>query len=157
MPSPYTREKIENWVGDFCASDAIARFGAAAQEFASEVLAALLVAACELRDVEPEDLEEPDLKHALTTRVARLHLPASVQAESPDLCAAFLAYLEEQGRLGGGRALGAYVRALRTSFADAASGKPRPITRPGSRIGRNDPCPCGSGKKYKKCCMKPER
>lgn len=22
-----------------------------------------------------------------------------------------------------------------------------------SGIGRNDPCPCGSGKKYKKCCM----
>ena len=22
------------------------------------------------------------------------------------------------------------------------------------RVGRNDPCPCGSGKKYKKCCMK---
>jgi uncharacterized protein YecA (UPF0149 family) len=20
------------------------------------------------------------------------------------------------------------------------------------RVGRNDPCPCGSGKKYKKCC-----
>ncbi|MBW2093119.1 MAG: SEC-C domain-containing protein, partial [Deltaproteobacteria bacterium] len=20
-------------------------------------------------------------------------------------------------------------------------------------MGRNDPCPCGSGKKYKKCCM----
>jgi hypothetical protein len=24
------------------------------------------------------------------------------------------------------------------------------------KIGRNDPCPCGSGKKYKKCCMKME-
>ncbi|HEX9205848.1 MAG TPA: SEC-C metal-binding domain-containing protein, partial [Candidatus Deferrimicrobiaceae bacterium] len=24
--------------------------------------------------------------------------------------------------------------------------------RPGAKIGRNDPCPCGSGKKYKKCC-----
>ncbi|MCD4789008.1 MAG: SEC-C domain-containing protein [Bacteroidales bacterium] len=22
-----------------------------------------------------------------------------------------------------------------------------------SKIGRNDPCPCGSGKKYKKCCL----
>ena len=22
----------------------------------------------------------------------------------------------------------------------------------GTKIGRNDPCPCGSGKKYKKCC-----
>ena len=25
--------------------------------------------------------------------------------------------------------------------------------RPEPKIGRNDPCPCGSGKKYKKCCM----
>lgn len=25
------------------------------------------------------------------------------------------------------------------------------------KIGRNDPCPCGSGKKYKKCCMKMEK
>ncbi|MBT2583963.1 SEC-C metal-binding domain-containing protein [Planococcus sp. ISL-109] len=24
----------------------------------------------------------------------------------------------------------------------------------GPRVGRNDPCPCGSGKKYKKCCGK---
>ena len=22
------------------------------------------------------------------------------------------------------------------------------------KVGRNDPCPCGSGKKYKKCCFK---
>ncbi|HPQ79810.1 MAG TPA: SEC-C metal-binding domain-containing protein [Candidatus Dojkabacteria bacterium] len=24
--------------------------------------------------------------------------------------------------------------------------------RKGKKVGRNDPCPCGSGKKYKKCC-----
>ena len=30
---------------------------------------------------------------------------------------------------------------------------PKPI-RTGTKIGRNDPCPCGSGKKYKKCCGK---
>jgi hypothetical protein len=23
------------------------------------------------------------------------------------------------------------------------------------KLGRNDPCPCGSGKKYKQCCLKP--
>jgi SEC-C motif domain protein len=28
------------------------------------------------------------------------------------------------------------------------------VVREGPRIGRNDPCPCGSGKKYKKCCGK---
>ena len=27
---------------------------------------------------------------------------------------------------------------------------PKPITS--EKVGRNDPCPCGSGKKYKKCC-----
>jgi SEC-C motif-containing protein len=29
---------------------------------------------------------------------------------------------------------------------------PRTITRSGPKTGRNDPCPCGSGKKYKHCC-----
>jgi hypothetical protein len=27
-----------------------------------------------------------------------------------------------------------------------------PFVRPGTKTGRNEPCPCGSGKKYKKCC-----
>jgi len=27
-----------------------------------------------------------------------------------------------------------------------------PTVRDTPKIGRNDPCPCGSGKKYKKCC-----
>ncbi|MFA0085830.1 YchJ family metal-binding protein [Vibrio sp. 10N.261.51.F12] len=29
---------------------------------------------------------------------------------------------------------------------------PRPITIESSKVGRNDPCPCGSKKKHKKCC-----
>ena len=31
---------------------------------------------------------------------------------------------------------------------------PETIKREGEKVGRNDPCPCGSGKKYKKCCGK---
>ncbi|MBN1808326.1 MAG: preprotein translocase subunit SecA [Planctomycetes bacterium] len=41
--------------------------------------------------------------------------------------------------------------------ADAAGGEGRvtePIKRTSPRVGRNDPCPCGSGKKYKNCCMR---
>ena len=37
--------------------------------------------------------------------------------------------------------------------AAAQAEAPRPV-RAGAKIGRNDPCPCGSGKKYKKCCGK---
>jgi len=29
---------------------------------------------------------------------------------------------------------------------------PKPVTREAPKTGRNDPCPCGSGKKFKKCC-----
>jgi SEC-C motif-containing protein len=27
-----------------------------------------------------------------------------------------------------------------------------PLKRDAEKVGRNDPCPCGSGKKFKKCC-----
>ena len=39
---------------------------------------------------------------------------------------------------------------------DASQGDLRvdPIRNRGKRVGRNDPCPCGSGKKYKVCCMR---
>ena len=32
--------------------------------------------------------------------------------------------------------------------------KAQPIVNDGPKVGRNDPCPCGSGKKYKQCCGK---
>ena len=34
----------------------------------------------------------------------------------------------------------------------AAEAKKKPVTKDGKKVGRNDPCPCGSGKKYKNCC-----
>ena len=37
-------------------------------------------------------------------------------------------------------------------FIDGKIIGPEPIHRDAPKIGRNDPCPCGSGKKYKKCC-----
>jgi preprotein translocase subunit SecA len=36
------------------------------------------------------------------------------------------------------------------------SGRGVTIRREGKKVGRNDPCPCGSGKKYKKCCLPKE-
>ncbi|MDX2159165.1 MAG: DUF1186 domain-containing protein [Hyphomicrobiaceae bacterium] len=33
----------------------------------------------------------------------------------------------------------------------------RPLVREGRKIGRNEPCPCGSGKKYKRCCLDREQ
>ena len=38
------------------------------------------------------------------------------------------------------------------SHGDSVGGPRKPVTRSSVKVGRNDPCPCGSGKKYKKCC-----
>ena len=39
-------------------------------------------------------------------------------------------------------------------FVDGELVGEKPIVREEPKVGRNDPCPCGSGKKYKKCCGK---
>ncbi len=38
--------------------------------------------------------------------------------------------------------------------SQGGDGKVDPIRNRGERVGRNDPCPCGSGKKYKSCCLR---
>jgi len=37
-------------------------------------------------------------------------------------------------------------------FFDGNAPTPKQFVRSSPKVGRNDPCPCGSGKKYKKCC-----
>src|SRR3989454_1056229 len=56
------------------------------------------------------------------------------------------------------------VDAVRQSPFAVVPERPGPIVHSGytmrravARIGRNDPCPCGSGKKYKKCCMEKDQ
>jgi len=39
-------------------------------------------------------------------------------------------------------------------FVDGEMVKAKPVVRETPKVGRNEPCPCGSGKKYKKCCGK---
>jgi SEC-C motif domain protein len=36
-------------------------------------------------------------------------------------------------------------------YMDGAMIRPKPARREAPKVGRNEPCPCGSGKKYKKC------
>jgi uncharacterized protein YecA (UPF0149 family) len=44
-----------------------------------------------------------------------------------------------------------FTAASRSAAGVVARGGVEPIKRKVAKVGRNDPCPCGSGKKYKKC------
>ncbi len=57
------------------------------------------------------------------------------------------------GSTGGASAKKASDVVSEAAQAAEAQAKARPV-RTGPKVGRNDPCPCGSGKKYKQCCGK---
>jgi preprotein translocase subunit SecA len=154
MLGPYLKENLANWSADFSHGDGISLFPTAVQGIAQAVLETLLTTACEHRGREPEKLEEEDLKHALLEHVARLDLDVEVRPFVPSLCRSYLEDLQRQGRLGIGQTLGRYVGALKEAFIAADRLRPQTFTRPGDKIGRNDLCPCGSGKKFKKCCQR---
>jgi hypothetical protein len=152
MPSHFTAEQIANWASDFTGSDQAGLFPAEVQAVAGTVLETLLNRACDGRGIGPEAITEDDLKTAMLTGVAKLALPEDVLPYVPSLCRSFLADLQNRGRLGQGETLGRYVGALKAAYLDAARPVPATFIRPGAKIGRNDPCLCGSGKKYKHCC-----
>jgi preprotein translocase subunit SecA len=45
----------------------------------------------------------------------------------------------------------AFARAAQPREASGGTNEVQTVRREGPKVGRNDPCPCGSGKKYKKC------
>jgi hypothetical protein len=56
-------------------------------------------------------------------------------------------YAEKFGKLGGGRDEDDF-EPLEDDYEEP------PLSSKKQKIGRNDPCPCGSGRKFKKCCLK---
>lgn len=73
----------------------------------------------------------------------KLAAARTMSFEHPDMQAAAALELQQQAQV------------LPESSAPLlAAASAMPIVKHGSKVGRNDPCPCGSGKKYKKCCLK---
>ena len=75
-----------------------------------------------------------------------------VQVQRSDEAAA----IEEQRRREAAKQQMAFEHADASSVnatpdSDSSLAQPQPVTRSQPKVGRNDPCPCGSGKKYKQC------
>lgn len=153
MVHEFSAERLSGWVADFCHGDGFGSYPGGLAEHAEGLLLGWLSAACERRDLEPEDLAIEDLRQALLDHCARLDLPEAAHAAVPALCRDFLADLEQAGRLADGRSLGQFLIAGDAAYQRARKGEVEQLRRPGAKLGRNDPCPCGSGKKYKRCCL----
>lgn len=106
-----------------------------------------------------EQIEESvaeDMRESLRA-VARLDLPLEVRRSIPDLLRAFFTYLDTSGKMPGAgdwsSALDESEVEFQEGFRADGSVRGETVRKRFSPVGRNDPCPCGSGKKYKKCCV----
>ena len=58
---------------------------------------------------------------------------------------------QQEAQLAQRRAAAARAQETARAATRTETAKPQPVVKPDESVGRNDPCPCGSGKKYKKC------
>ncbi len=67
----------------------------------------------------------------------------------------FIATFTEKGIKREHRELSTFKKEAGTWYlVDGEVQRPMPVVRETPKTGRNDPCPCGSGRKFKKCCAK---
>lgn len=64
----------------------------------------------------------------------------------------FIAHYEENGNEQQHHEHARFARVDDRWYFDHRRSTAPPLEKAGPEVGRNDPCPCGSGKKYKKCC-----
>jgi len=92
--------------------------------------------------------DEPD------TQWTRLEVHGHSAGRTPDLATVdFSAYAIEDGKEYVLHEKAEFVRQHgRWVYTRPLREGPAPV-RAAAKVGRNDPCPCGSGKKYKHCCL----
>ncbi len=130
----------------------LARLQARVPQMSFEAYALLLAVALQTHD---EGLKQ--IMRARGDRVVKMPdggiaCPAGGQALSKEEWE----FLQEQAREQGRVCLEIYHKPILQTVPDRPSGQLKavlPLRRAVVRIGRNEPCPCGSGKKYKHCCV----
>lgn len=153
MDDRWIDEQIDNWVSDFLIDDAGDRVSSEVVPHAQAILTTFLRHACSIRGISPEGIEESDVRAGLLDGLMSISISNKVQEQVPALIGEFLADLTRRGRLADGESHQRVIDVLRDEYLRTTRSEVKSIERVASKIGRNEPCPCGSGKKYKKCCM----
>jgi len=144
--------RFESWAAEFGGAPEALPFAAKVRAGSQDLLAEFLGGAC-AEGCDPTQIGEKEVRMGLLDRVADLPLEPEVRAEAPRIVAAYLEFLGREGRVANAHHLASFARALDHSFRKGGRAtRGVPDVREAPKLGLNDPCPCGSGKKWKKCC-----
>ncbi len=133
------------FIDAFLAADAGRPF-AGIRKDAQDILAAFLESAAR----KPGDLDPASVEAALRSVIPRMKKQRL--ADAPPLFSSFIAFAGEKAGLKEAGPLAEEARMRAGELAKEDEKKRQPVKLEGPATGRNDPCTCGSGKKYKKCC-----
>ena len=142
--------KIESTVSDYCQSEYFFFLDPAMKEFAENILYLF----------SKKIFSEIDHKSVIETLefAERLDIPIDIKREIPYLLIEFLNYCETTPFFPEASEVADFVKSqqqrYRDKFRSDGSVKGETFVKKYTDVGRNDPCPCGSGKKFKKCCLK---
>jgi preprotein translocase subunit SecA len=96
----------------------------------------------------------PELERTRTDHLTSIHGATTPYGAAPE-SGGRMAVASPTGRalppMPGGPAAGGAYQAVRPGAESQAPPRPATVRHTGPKVGRNDPCPCGSGKKYKFC------
>ena len=148
---------IANYIDDFTTSQHFQFMAPEVKEHAASLLYAFTKECENAGASDPENLTVKTFDDILQCRLARLDLPLDVKRAIPSLLSGFFAYLASSGHYPPAAAWVSWVLTIdkkyQSKFRDDGSVKGETFKKNYTDMNRNDPCPCGSGKKFKKCCL----
>lgn len=146
--------RFESWAAEFEGAPEARPFAPKVRAASQDLLAEFLGGAC-ADGCDPGQIGEAEVKKGLLERVAGLPLEPEVRTDAPRLVGAYLEFLGREGRVANSRHLANFALALAKEFPrHGTAGKGVPERREAPKLGLNDPCPCGSGRKWKRCCRR---
>jgi hypothetical protein len=144
---------LRDYIGDYTSSEYFTFLAAHLKSHADSLLHHMLGEA----QKDGGDFTASALEKLLLEHIAPLDLNDDVRRDAPQLLEAFFEYLHAAGKYPQASQWVAIMPAVAMSYAerfrDDGTIKGDTVRHSLAKVGRNDPCPCGSGKKFKKCCI----
>lgn len=147
---------LEAYLDDYLGSEHMLFLDPGLKEHAEGILRAFFSAAGSRGEGSLETLRAATVETVLLQDMGRIAFPLPVRRGVPDVLEGFFGYLHDTGRFPAAASWGGCVEALagkyRGSLRENGGVKGETYRKASAETGRNDPCFCGSGRKYKKCC-----
>ena len=148
---------LTDYISDYTASEYYALLDPALKPHAEALLSQVLQGAGQMAPDFPRHADAALFGKVLLEKVAPLDLSLDARQGVPRLLGAFFDYLEASGKYPQAGEWAEYMPEVEAEYAQRFRGdgsvRGETVRKKLADVGRNDPCPCGSGKKFKKCCI----